>query len=78
MTGRNPAQRFRDIDALLDASAEQLAQTPGVGEKMADSIRAQLHDERMRALIEGLREISLRFAEAGRPVAGTAAGETLV
>ncbi len=79
VTGRNLAQRFRDIDALLDASAEQLAETPGVGEKMADSIRAQLHDERMRALIEGLREIGLRFAEEGPPPSqGPLAGKTLV
>jgi DNA ligase (NAD+) len=67
VTGRNLAQRFRDVDALLDASAEQLAETPGVGEKMADSIRAQLHDERMRALIADLRELGLRFHEEGPP-----------
>ena len=42
VTGRNLAQRFRDIDALLAASPEEIAQTPGVGEKMAASIRAQL------------------------------------
>ena len=39
VTGRNLAQRFRDIDSLLGASAVELAQTPGVGEKMASSIR---------------------------------------
>ncbi len=79
VTGRNLAQRFRDIDALLDASAEQLAETPGVGEKMADSIRAQLHDERMRALIKDLREIGLRFAEEGPPPSeGPLADKTLV
>ena len=38
VTGRNLAQRFRDIDALLNASPEEIAQTPGVGEKMAASI----------------------------------------
>ena len=35
VTGRNLAQRFRDIDALLAATPEQIAETPGVGEKMA-------------------------------------------
>src|SRR3954453_8586031 len=30
VTGRNLAQRFRTIEALLDASAEQIAQTPGI------------------------------------------------
>ncbi len=40
-------------------------ETPGIGEKMALSISEQLHDERMAALIADLREIGLRFAEAG-------------
>ncbi|HLL91524.1 MAG TPA: NAD-dependent DNA ligase LigA, partial [Solirubrobacteraceae bacterium] len=79
VTGRNLAQRFRDIDALLDASAERLAETPGVGEKMADSIRSQLHDERMRALIKDLRDLGLRFHEEGPPPSeGPLAGKTLV
>ncbi len=37
VTGRNLAQRFRDIDSLLGATPEEIAQTPGVGEKMAAS-----------------------------------------
>src|SRR4029077_5740343 len=49
-TGRNLAQRFRDIDALLAAPADEIAETQGVGEKMASSIRAQLDDDRMRKL----------------------------
>jgi DNA ligase (NAD+) len=79
VTGRNLAQRFRDIDALLSASAEEIAETQGVGEKMASSIRAQLDDERMRALIAELREVGLRFHEEGPPPSeGPLAGKTLV
>ena len=79
VTGRNLAQRFRDIDALLKATPEELAQTPGVGEKMASSIRAQLDDERMRTLIAELREVGLRFHEAGpAPSEGPLAERTLV
>ncbi len=79
VTGRNLAQRFRDIDVLLGASPEEIEQTPGVGEKMAASIRTQLDDERMRELIEDLREIGLRFAEEGpAPSEGPLAGKTLV
>jgi DNA ligase (NAD+) len=79
VTGRNIAQRFRDIDALLDASPEQIAETPGIGEKMADAIRLQLDDERMRALIADLREIGLCFHEEGPPPSqGPLAGKTLV
>jgi DNA ligase (NAD+) len=79
VTGRNLAQRFRDIGALLEASAEQLAETPGVGEKMAVSIRAQLHDQRMLELIEALRNLGLCFHEEGPPPSeGPLAGKTLV
>ncbi len=35
VTARNLAQRFRDMDALLAASPEEIEETPGVGEKMA-------------------------------------------
>jgi DNA ligase (NAD+) len=79
VTGRNLAQRFRDVDTLLNASAEEIAETPGVGEKMAQSIRAQLDDERMRSLIAELRELGLRFHEEGPPPSqGPLAGKTLV
>src|SRR5208282_805179 len=47
VTARNLVQRMRDIDALLAASPQELAEVPGVGEKMADSIHAQLQDARM-------------------------------
>jgi DNA ligase (NAD+) len=79
VTGRNLAQRFRDIDGLLAASPEEIEQTPGVGTKMAALIRAQLDDERMRALIADLREIGLSFAEDGpAPSEGPLNGKTLV
>jgi DNA ligase (NAD+) len=79
VTGRNLAQRFRDIEALTNASPEELSQTPGVGEKMATSIHSQLHEERMRKLIEGLSKQGLRFHEEGPPPSqGPLAGKTLV
>jgi DNA ligase (NAD+) len=79
VTGRNLAQGFRDIDALLAAVPEQIAETPGIGEKMASAIRAQLDDERMRALIADLRELGLCFHEEGPPPSeGPLAEKTLV
>jgi DNA ligase (NAD+) len=79
VTGRNLAMRFREIDALLGATDEEIAQTPGVGEKMASAISEQLDDERMRALIADLRAIGLRFKEAGPPPSeGPLAGKTVV
>jgi DNA ligase (NAD+) len=79
VTGRNLAQRFREIDALLAATPEQIAETAGVGEKMAALISTQLADERMRALIEDLRAIGLQFAEQGpAPSEGPLNDKTLV
>jgi DNA ligase (NAD+) len=79
VTGRNIAQRFRNIDSLLAASEEEIEQTPGIGKKMAASIRAQLEDELMRALIEDLRGLGLSFAEEGpAPSEGPLAEKTLV
>jgi DNA ligase (NAD+) len=79
VTGRNLAARFRNIVTLLDASVAEIAETPGIGEKMGSAIRSQLDDERMIALIADLREIGLRFAEAGpAPTSGPLAGKTLV
>jgi DNA ligase (NAD+) len=67
VTGRNLAQQFRTLDALLAASPEEIEQTQGVGPKMAASIHAQLADEKMRSLLFELRELGLRFEEAGPP-----------
>ncbi len=79
VTGRNIAQSFRSVDALLAADEERIEQVNGVGEKMAVLIRAQLHDERMLRLIEDLRAQGLRFEEEGPPPSeGPLAGKTLV
>ena len=42
VTGRNLAQQFRTVDALLAATPEQIAATPGIGPNMAEKIHEQL------------------------------------
>ncbi len=79
VTGRNLAQHFRTIDALVSASPEQIEQTPGVGPKMARTIHEQLADPAMRSLIEDLRQLGLTLEETGPPPGqGPLAGKTLV
>ncbi len=79
VTGRNLAQHFRSIDALLEASPEEIEQTQGVGPKMARVIHDQLHDAQMTALIDDLRTQGLRFDEEGPPPGeGPLAGKTFV
>jgi DNA ligase (NAD+) len=79
VTGRNLAQRFRSIDNLLAASAEEIEQTSGVGPKMARKIAEQLADEQMRALIGDLRREGVRMELEGPPPGeGPLAGKTFV
>jgi len=79
VTGRNLAQQFRTIDALLAATPEQILATQGVGPKMAEKIHAQLADEQMRALIEDLRAQGVSFELEGPPPGeGPLAGKTFV
>ena len=79
VTGRNLAQQFRSIDALLAATPEQIEATPGVGPKMAEKIADQLADEQMRALIEDLRAEGVPMALDGPPPGeGPLAGKTFV
>ncbi len=79
VTGRNLAQHFRTIDAMLAASEDEIEQTQGVGPKMAHVIREQLDDRQMRELISALREQGLSFEEEGPPPGeGPLAEKTLV
>ena len=79
VTGRNLALRFGDIESLLGASIEEIAQTPGIGEKMAHTIRRQLEDPRLLSLVVSLREIGLCFVEDRAPATGGALlGKTFV
>src|SRR5436305_3002711 len=63
VTGRNLAQHFRTIDALLAAGPDEIEQTPWVGPKMSHTIHAQLSDPLMRTLISDLREQGLTLEE---------------
>jgi DNA ligase (NAD+) len=79
VTGRNLAQHFRTVDALLSASLEEIEQAQGVGPKMAAKIHDQLHDEQMLELIGDLKRQGLTLEEEGPPPGeGPLAGKTFV
>jgi DNA ligase (NAD+) len=79
ITGRNLAQQFRSIDALLVATPEQIAATPGIGPKSSESIHAQLQRDDMRALIERLRGHGVQLELEGPPPGeGVLSGKTIV
>jgi len=67
VTGRNLAAQFRTSDALLAATPEQIAQTPGIGPIVAQLIKDQLADPKMVDLIGDLRALGLQLEQEGPP-----------
>jgi DNA ligase (NAD+) len=53
------ASVFPDVDALLAAPEEQIAEAPGIGPRIAQSVFQWTHDDANRALIERLRAAGL-------------------
>lgn len=79
VTGRNLAQRFRSIDALIAATPEEISATPGIGPIVGRLIFDQLRDEHLRAVIEDLRAQGVRMEEEGPPPGdGPLVGKTVV
>jgi DNA ligase (NAD+) len=78
ITGRNLAQRLRSIDALLAATPEEIAATPGIGPKVADLIHRRLADPQMREQIDELRPFVRFEVEGPPPGEGPLAGKTFV
>ena len=64
---------FRNVDALLDATPEQIAEVPGMGPILAEQIVETLSEPEMRTLIERLRTHGLQLEEEG-PAPGAADG----
>ena len=78
VNARNLAQRFRSIDALMAASPEEVAQTPGIGPVVADIVAEALRDEAMVELVGRLRAAGLdRVRDLTWPAAATAIREEL-
>jgi DNA ligase (NAD+) len=78
ITGRNLAQHFRGIDALLGASADDIAATPGIGPVVAELIHGQLADPALRDLVGDVRAFVRVEADGAPPGEGPLSGRTLV
>jgi DNA ligase (NAD+) len=63
------AQEFGNIDALMQASAERLAQINGVGPVLAESIFKFFQGTDGRKVIEELRSLGVKLTEEPRPSA---------
>ena len=80
VTARNLARHFGAVDALLDASQEEIQQVEGIGPDRAESIAEWFSDEQNRTLVAELRELGLRFevGEEEKPIEGPLSGNSYV
>ena len=60
-TAKYIASHFKNMDAVIRATKEQLTEAEEVGDKIADSIIDYLTDEQNLTIIERLREAGLQF-----------------
>jgi DNA ligase (NAD+) len=70
VNARNLAGQFRSMNALMAATPEQIVETPGIGEVLAETIQQTLDEPRTQELIERLRTAGLKMEEEG-PIPGT-------
>ncbi len=78
-TAKDLAGHFGSIDALMNASVEQLQSAPEVGPRIAQSIFDFFQEPANRALVERLRHAGLRFEQEKKTATATPlAGKTLV
>jgi DNA ligase (NAD+) len=80
ITARNLALHFGNVDALMNATQEELVEAEGIGPERAEAIAEWFREDENRSLIEELRELGLRFetGEEERPVEGPLSGHTYV
>jgi DNA ligase (NAD+) len=75
------ASHFGDLEALVDASREELESVPGIGPTIAESVAGFFADPRNRAEVTRLRELGVHWP-AARPARrrgeGPLAGRTFV
>ena len=57
------ARQFREMQAIRNASVEELVETEDVGQIVAESIEAFFDDEKNRHLVDSLEELGVRMAD---------------
>ena len=80
VNARNLARQLRSMDALLEATEDQLVEVEGIGPVMARTIAETLAEDRTRELIGRFREHGLMMEQEGAapPAEGPLVGKTLV
>jgi DNA ligase (NAD+) len=77
---QNLARHVRNVDALLTATPEELAEVEGFGADRAEAVAEWFADDDNRRLVEELRALGLRFesGEEDKPVEGRLTGTQYV
>jgi DNA ligase (NAD+) len=77
---RNLARHFGNVDALAEATQEELEEADGIGPDRAELIAEWFADEENRALVNDLRSLGLQMVagEAEQPVEGRLNGSQYV
>lgn len=78
-TAKYIATHFLSLDAIAEASAEELAEAEEVGEKIARSITEYFASEDNRRIVESLRKAGLKFEmEIKQPSSNALSGKSVV
>jgi DNA ligase (NAD+) len=72
------AEHFGSLDAIAEASAEQLEEVPEVGERVSQAIAEFFAEKKNRDLVERLRAAGLRFKGEKKKRGTQLAGRTFV
>jgi len=81
VTAKDLARHFGTLDALMDASVEQLMEAPDVGPVVAESIAGFFRERHNREGVEQLRAAGLKWREEApsrKAAAGPFAGKIVV
>src|SRR5258707_13321786 len=77
---QNLARHFGNVDRLIAATQEEVAEVEGFGPDRAELVVEWFADEQNLALVQELRELGLRFeiGEEDKPAEGPLTGQTFV
>jgi DNA ligase (NAD+) len=76
-TARSLAERFCTLDAISEASEEELQQVPDIGPEVASSVRRFFSQKAVRHLLRKLEEVGVRAGTVARAT-GPLEGKTFV
>ncbi|HET8672464.1 MAG TPA: NAD-dependent DNA ligase LigA [Thermoleophilaceae bacterium] len=71
VNARALAAHLGSMEALMNASEDEIVETEGIGQEKARVLIEALEDERMQEQIRRLRELGLKMEQEGGPIPGT-------